>query len=210
MQSSQVRLWSLLGSTILNAVAWWTFFAHVSALRADDARDADPIAVSSSRLRIERRPARRPPPPARPATLTLPAGWSQQDFGNMAGTNTTVWLDWTKAGKNFIPHVLVGDLPAAGGYMRADSLQAAVRDRLAGLRAGGAKIEQSAPMRVCRGTRAGWFFSYAKLWDDPPLRFDEALSVAGGRVTMAVYMRPAGQPEDARTRAALAGLCSGA
>lgn len=186
---------------------WWALLTRLVAVPHDRTTAVtETVVISPSQIRVESRGAASAP--VRPATLKLPAGWSRQDFGNMAGTNTTVWLDWTKTGKNFVPHVLVGDLQASAGYMRGESLQAAVRDRLAGLRAGGATIESSASVRVCRGKRPGWFFSYTKLWDDPPLRFDEALYLADGTITMAIYMRPADQPEDRRTRNALLSLCT--
>ena len=200
----------LVGSAIVNIIAWWAFLASISVLRAGQDGMPEAIVVSSSRVRVERSAARAPVPaePAGPATLALSPRWSKQDAGNMAASDAAVWLNWSKQSKNFVPRVIVADLRASAGYMHGGSLRAAVRDRLDGLRAGAAAVSTSTPLRVCHGTRPGWFFSYAKLWDDPPLRFDEALYVAHGTIYMAVYMHPADQPEDPHARDALTSLCS--
>jgi hypothetical protein len=180
---------------------------------ADETRE---LVLSSSPIRIEHRARTKPKARVREQesvaspqspTVKLPAGWSKADFGYGASTETTVYLDWTKQSKNFVSHTLVAKLKDSDGYVKAGSLQAAVRDRLAGLRAGAATVNVSEPARVCHGTRPGWFFSYTKLWDDPPLHFDESLFIADGVVYMAVYMHAADQPEDQRTRKALTSLC---
>jgi hypothetical protein len=183
---------------------------------ADEMRE---LVLSSLPIRIEHRAETRPEIPApekasvassQSPTVKLPAGWSKQDFGYVAlATDTNVYLDWTKQSKNFVSHTLVTKLKGSDGYIKAGSLQAAVRERLAGLRAGDATVNVSEPTRVCHGTRPGWFFSYTKLWDDPPLHFDESLFVADGAVYMAVYMHAADQPEDQRTLKALTSLCKG-
>lgn len=180
---------------------------------ADETRE---FALSSSPIRIEHRTETKPKIRVRgeasvassqSPTVKLPAGWDKQDFGNVAMRDTAVYLDWTKQSKNFVSHVLVTKLKDSDGYVKAGSLQAAVRDRLEGLRAGAATVNVSEPARVCHGTRPGWFFSYTKLWDDPPLHFDESLFIANGAVYMAVYMHATDQPEDQRTLKALTSLC---
>lgn len=180
---------------------------------ADETRE---LALSSSPIRIEHRTETKPKIRVRgeasvassqSPTVKLPAGWDKQDFGNVAMRDTAVYLDWTKQSKNFVSHVLVTKLKDSDGYVKAGSLQAAVRDRLEGLRAGAATVNVSEPARVCHGTRPGWFFSYTKLWDDPPLHFDESLFIANGAVYMAVYMHATDQPEDQRTLKALTSLC---
>jgi hypothetical protein len=175
------------------------------------------LVYSSSLIRIEHRAETKPKIRARgkpsvasshSPTVKLPAGWGKQDFGNVPLTDTTVYLDWTKQSKNFVSHTIVTKLKGSEGFVKAGSLQSAVRDRLAGLRAGAATVNLSKPSRVCRGTRPGWFFSYTKLWDDPPLHFDESLFISNGAVYMAVYMHAADQPEDQRTLQALKSLCA--
>ena len=146
--------------------------------------------------------------PPQPAALSLPPSWAKQDFGNKAATDTTLWLDWTKQSGTFVPRVFLWQTKAVGGYMRGASLQDAVQDVLASLRAADAKVHTSKAQRVCSGKRPGWFFSYVKAWDDPPLHFDETLFMAGDTIYRATYIRPADQPEDTKAREALNTLCS--
>lgn len=208
--------WPLLGSAILNVFTWSAFFAYLS-MRNHAAGETRELVLSSSPIRIEH-PAQTKPKirvrgeasvaPSQSPMVKLPAGWDEQDFGYVDLTDTAVYLDWTKQSKNFVSHLLVAKLKGSDGYIEAGSLQAAVRDRLAGLRAGGATVNVSEAARVCHGTRPGWFFSYTKLWDDPPLHFDESLFIANGTVYMAVYMHAADRPGDQRTIKALTSLCT--
>jgi hypothetical protein len=208
-------LWPFVGSAILNVFAWSAFLAYLS-MQIHAPGETRELVLSSSPIRIEHRPQRKPKVRARgtasvassqsPA-VKLPAGWDKQDFGYVDLNDVTVYLDWTKQSKNFVSHVLATTLKDSDGDIKVASLQAAVRERLEGLRAGAATVNVSEPARICHGKRPGWFFSYTKLWDDPPLHFDESLFIANGAVHLVVYMRAADQPEDQRTRKALMNLC---
>jgi hypothetical protein len=207
--------WPVLASAILNVFAWSAFLTYLSLQNhaPDETRE---LVLSSSPIRIEHRAQRKPKVSARgraaaassqsPA-VKLPAGWDKQDFGYVDLNDATVYLDWTKQSKNFVSHVIVTTLKDSDGDVKVGSLQAAVRERLDGLRAGAATVNVSEPARICHGRRPGWFFSYTKLWDDPPLHFDESLFITNGAVHMVVYMRAADQPEDRRTLKALKNLC---
>jgi hypothetical protein len=216
-------LWCLLASAILHIFTWAavTRSAHLSLLR--NVRTEQPhetVIVSSSSVRIEHRTVLHPPrlraapppttslSPPQPASLSLPPGWAQQDYGNKAATDTTLWLDWTKQRGTFVPRVFLWQRKAQAGYMRRPSLQDAVGDVLASLRAANVKIYASKAQQVCRGKRPGWFFSYVKPWDDPPAHIDETLFMAGDTIYRATYIRAAGQPEDTKTREGLNTLCS--
>jgi hypothetical protein len=145
--------------------------------------------------------------PPQPAALFLPPSWAKQDFGNKAATDTTLWLDWTKQSGSFVPRVFLWQMKAVPGYMRGPSLQDAVQDVLASLRARDAKVYISKPQRVCSGKRLGWFFSYVKPSDDRPLHYDETLFMAGDTIYRATYIRRDDQPEDTKTREGLNSLC---
>lgn len=174
--------------------------------------------VSSSSIRIERRNTSRPRhrasaepayvSPQQPAALWLPHGWAKENFGNIAETNTTLWLDWAKQTSNFVPRVFLWQKRMDDRYMHKASLQDAVEEVLSSLRAGNAEIYVSKAQRVCAGERVGWFLSYVKRDDDPPLHFDETVFMAGEIVFRATYIRPVDQPEDTKTREALSTLCA--
>lgn len=140
------------------------------------------------------------------ATLKVPPNWDQQDFANGAAADTTLWLDFKKARGAIVPRVFLLHLKTA--YMSGPTLQDAVRDILGNLRDEGAKIYVSKSSPVCRGKRPGWYLSYKKTKDDPPLEFVDTLYVSGDTVYRATYSRPVGQPIDAKTRAALKTLCT--
>jgi hypothetical protein len=145
--------------------------------------------------------------PPQPAALSLPPAWAKQDFGNKAATDTTLWLDWTKQSGTFVPRVFLWQLKAVAGYMRGPSLQDAVEDVLASLRARDATVYISKAQRVCSGKRPGWFFSYVKPSEDRLLHYDETLFMAGDTIYRATYIRRDDQPEDTKTREGLNTLC---
>ncbi|MGZ3519043.1 MAG: hypothetical protein ACXVAM_18030 [Vulcanimicrobiaceae bacterium] len=223
-------LWSLLASAVLNVFTWVALSAHLSVLRNVQAEEPRETLIGSlSSIRIERRvpqstpqqpkigrqpqrTASAPPQtvllaPPQPASLSLPPGWARQDFGYLAATDTTTWLDWTKRSANWVPRVFLWQRKAEGRYMRQPSLQDAVEDILASLRAEDAKLYASRAQRVCGGQRPGWFLSYVKPSDDPPLHFDETLFMAGETIYRSTYIRAVDQPEDTKTREALNTLC---
>ena len=140
------------------------------------------------------------------ATLKVPVNWDQQDFANGAAADKTLWVDFRKARGAVVPRVFLLHLKTA--YMSGPTLPDAVHDILANLASEGAKMYVSKAKRVCRGTRPGWFLSYKKPNDDPPLEFVDTLYVSGDTVYRATYSRPEGQPMDAKTVTALSTLCS--
>lgn len=140
------------------------------------------------------------------ATLKVPVNWDKQDFANGAAADTTLWLDFKKARGAIVPRVFLLHLKTT--YMSGPTLQDAVHDILGNLHAEGAKMYVSKAKTVCRGKRLGWFLSYRKPNDDPPLDFVDTLYVAGDTVYRATYSRPPGQPVDAKTIAALSTLCT--
>lgn len=146
------------------------------------------------------------PPP--PATLALPQGWTRQDFGFLGTTETAEWLDWKNQSAKWVPRVFVWRIKAEAGYMSRSSLHDAVHGVLSSLHEEGAKLYASKAQRVCDGQRPGWFLSYVKTADDPPLHLEETIFLDGGTIYRATYIRAAGQPEDAKTRAALNTLCA--
>lgn len=139
------------------------------------------------------------------AKLKLPARWDKQDFANGAAADSTLWLDFSKARGATVPRVFLLHLKTS--YLSGPSLHDAIHDIVENLHAEGARVFVSRAQRVCGGKRPGWFLSYEKPKDDPPLQFEGTLFVAGDTVYRATYSRPDGQPEDARTRAALNTLC---
>jgi hypothetical protein len=217
-------LWSLLASAILHLFAWagLTWSGHLSFWRNVQLEQPhETLMVSLSLIRIERRTVPQPQrrlkmvsapqgaslSPPQPAALSLPPAWAKQDFGNKAATDTTLWLDWTKQSGTFVPRVFLWQMKAVAGYMRGPSLQDAVQDVLASLRARDAKVYVSKKQRVCGGTRPGWFFSYVKPSETRPLHYDETLFMAGDTIYRATYIRRDDQPEDTQTREGLNTLC---
>jgi hypothetical protein len=145
--------------------------------------------------------------PPQPASLALPPNWAKQDFGFLAATDTTTWLDWKKQSGAWVSRVFLWQRKVEEHYMRRSSLRDAVEEILSSLRAEDATVYASKAQRVCGGRRAGWFLSYAKPKDDPPLHFDETLLMAGGTIYRATYIRAVDQAEDTKTRDALNTLC---
>jgi len=146
------------------------------------------------------------PPP--PAYIALPAGWNRQGFAFLGTTETAEWLNWgkTKHSEKWVPRVFLWRMKMESGYMQGLSLHDAVEHILETLHED-AKITVSKAQRVCDGERDGWFLSYVKPDDDPPLHFDETVLLADGKVYRAMYIRSVNQPEDADTRDALKSLC---
>ncbi len=157
---------------------------------------------SSPHSRIRMRPI---PIPASPS-LSAPRGWAKQDYGNIAENGVTLWLDWHHQTARFVPRLLLWqrrvELDAPD-----PSLDGAVGDVLDTLQREGDKVYASRAEAACNGTRPGWFISYEKLYDDPPMRYEEALFVFGKTVYRATYVRPADLPEDRDAREALRTLC---
>lgn len=212
-RSDRLRLlWSFLASTALNvliAAVLSAQFASSRYVRTEQPRER--LVVLSSSIRIEHRSIARPrirqaetlPPQG---ALSVPRDWDKQDFGNIAETSVTLWLDWTKQTASFVPRLFLWQ-KKEDPEMPRPSLQDAVQDVLSTLHNEDDKVYASNAQRVCGGKRPGWFFSYVKPGDDPPLHFEETLLVAGGTIYRATYIRPAGQPEDPKARDALNTLC---
>jgi len=136
------------------------------------------------------------------------SGWARQDFGYLETTEAAVWLDWTKQSARWVPRVFLWRFKPGEAYMRRPSLKDTIHEILSSLRDEGAKVSISKAQAVCGGQRLGWFLSYVKPADDPPLQFDDTLFMAGEAIYRATYIRAAGQPEDSKTREALNTLCS--
>lgn len=143
-----------------------------------------------------------------PATLVLPHGWSRQDFGFLETTETAEWLNWKKQSAKWVPRVFLWRFKPPEAYMSTPSLQQTIRTILDTLHNEDARLYVSRAQPVCSGQRAGWFLSYVKTSDDPPLQFEETLFMDGGMVYRATYIRAAGQEEDPQTREALNSLCT--
>jgi hypothetical protein len=216
-------LCSLLASIALNAIAWITLTspARLSFSRSFEAQaPREIVQVTIAKVRIEHRAVRVPKPPAaasparsalrgsQEATIDLPPGWSGENFGDTETTHVTMWLDWKEQTADFVPRVFLWQVRAPAEYMREATLRDAVRSVLDSLSAEGDAVHASRPQLLCDGKRRGWFFSYDKPGDSPPMHVDETLFLASGTIYKATYIRPAGAPEDRTTRNALYSLCS--
>ena len=213
--------WSLLGSAVINIAMWVAVAAYLFPLPVGESNQPRAIfKVASITIHKPRRAVRRPQPartpdiadntemaPPQPATLALPAGWSRQDFGFLATTDATIWLDRTSHRGKWIPRVFLWDKKIEPGYMQRPSLHDVVKDILDSLHDEHAKMYSSEAHRVCNGLRTGWFLSYSKPDEDPPLHFDETLFMSGDTVYRATYIRALDQPEDTKARDALDTLC---
>jgi hypothetical protein len=221
-------LWSLLASAILNIFAWVALPARYSAWFTTPAPAArEKVAVAYSPVHLKRRiipspkPRRvafapAPPPqttdagsmgPPQPATLALPHSWAKQDFGYLDTLDTTEWLDWKHQSAKWVPRVFLWKWKVKIGYMSRPSLQGTIKQIIDSLHDEGAKLYASNAEQVCGGQRSGWYLSYTKTSDTPPIRFDETLYMTGETVYRAMYLRAADQPEDVATRKALDTLC---
>lgn len=145
------------------------------------------------------------PPP--PATLALPQGWTREDFGFLGTTKAAEWLDWKNQSAKWVPRVFVWRIDADPAYMSRPSLHDAVAQVLSTLHDERARMYISRAQAVCNGQRPGWFLSYVKTEDDPPLHLEETMFMDGTTIYRATYIRAAGQREDQQTRAALNTLC---
>lgn len=213
--------WSLLGSVVVNIAMWVALAAYLFPLpRAQSQQPREIFKISSVTLHVERRTVRRPQPrvayepadntemaPPQPATLALPSGWSKQDFGFLATTDATIWLDRSEHRGKWIPRVFLWDKKIEPGYMQRPSMHDEIKDILASLHDEHAIMYASRAHRVCNGLRPGWFLSYSKPDDDPPLHFDETLYMAGDTIYRATYIRAVDQAEDSKARDALDTLC---
>lgn len=205
--SGRVRLgWALVASaTVHVAVA---LVVTLLAARSDESPKT--LVVKSSQIHIVHRAAKRRSessyPPHRPY-LTAPQGWRTQDIGFEGQSDVTLWLDWKNQTSNFVPRVFLWQRRAVTPEMRNETLRHAVAEILDLLRSEKDELYVSRPQLVCDGTRSGWFFSYVKPWDDPPLRYEETIYVQGDAIDRATYSRAAGQPEDPNAREALNSLC---
>lgn len=213
-------LWALLASAILNSFAWVIFPARYAASVIRPSHlPRERITVTFARVSIERKHIRPPPAPApevpqaasmappQPATLALPHGWSKQDFGFLDTVDTAEWLDWKHQSAKWVPRVFLWKWKVKTGYMSRPSLQDTIKQIISSLHDEGAKLYASNAEQVCNGDRAGWYLSYTKTSDTPPIRFDETLYMSGETVYRAMYLRAADQPEDTATRKALDTLC---
>lgn len=221
LTAADVRLlYSFVASAILNilvwaAVAWLAQVAFHAALKE---QPREQIAVTSS-VRIERRMQLRPQR-AKPQhraraeqalpegpSLSVPSGWEKHDIGHEGMQDAALWLDWSKQTAEFVPRVFLWQKPMMDEDGRRLSLREAVHDVVAYLRDEGDKLFESRAQLVCGGRRLGWFLSYDKPEDDPPVHIDDIFLMDGNTVYRATYARPIAQKEDVRTRRALNSLC---
>ncbi|MGZ3563728.1 MAG: hypothetical protein ACXVAS_18130, partial [Vulcanimicrobiaceae bacterium] len=93
--------------------------------------------------------------------------------------NASLWLDWSKQTAEFVPRVFLWQRQITDPDASKPSLQSAVQDVLDIIHSEGDKLYTSEPQRVCEGTRPGWFLSYDKPEDEPPIHVEDTLYVAG-------------------------------
>jgi hypothetical protein len=183
-----------------------TILRTPTMLRTPAAAAARTPAAAAARAPAEAPQAASMAPP-QPATLALPHGWTKQDFGFLGTIDTTEWLDWKHQSAKWVPRVFLWKWKVKTGYMSRPSLQETIKQILASLHDEGAKIYASNSEHVCDGQRPGWYLSYTKTSDTPPIRFDETLYMSGEIFYRAMYLRAADQPEDSATRKALDTFC---
>jgi hypothetical protein len=211
-------LWSLVVSTIVNAVAWTavTWQAHPPSFIASKQRAGERLIVSTTAIHLQlqrhARPKVTPVPAITPnpegPSLSMPSKWSKQDEGREGLRNATLWLDWSNQTAEFVPRVFMWQREVTDPYASRPSLQDAVDDVLGTIHEEGDRLYASEPQRLCGGTRPGWFLAYEKPSEDPPIRVEDTLYVLGDTIYRATYVRPAGQPEDRQAREALNTLCA--
>jgi hypothetical protein len=203
-------LWSLLASLVVNALLWVAASGHFVRSSYVEAQAPRETVIVLRSLRITQRHAPSAAPEelamARtPASLSVPAQWARANIG-IGTTDVAMWLDWRKQRSKWIPRVALWGMKLQPAYMRHQTLQVAIHDIVSALR-DDAVIQVSKAQRVCSGRRAGWFLSYLKRGDDPPLHFDEALFLVGNEIYRAMYIRAIDEPEDPRMLEALRTLC---
>jgi hypothetical protein len=212
--------YSFLASAVLNifiwaAVAW---LGRIDFYQAVKEQPREQIAATASvqiEHRVPRAPQRAQPrhrtrvEPALPEgpSLSVPSGWEKHDIGHEGMQDAALWLDWSKQTAEFVPRVFLWQKPMMDEDGRRLSLREAVHDVVAYLRDEGDKLFESRAQRVCGGKRLGWFLSYDKPEDDPPVHIDDIFLKDGDTVYRATYARPIEQKEDVRTRRALSSLC---
>jgi hypothetical protein len=213
-------------SVLVNLLVWMTvpWLAHSSRPATSGQEPREVLVTAVSVIRIERRvkprrekpqPRPQPQPEVQPQaqstpevpSLSLPSTWAKQDMGNEGLLNVTLWLDWKKQSGAFVPRIFMWRRGFDDTDQRAPSLKGAVDDILGVLHDEGATIYASRPQQLCDGTRDGWFLSYDKTHEQPPIHIDDTLFVAGDTIYRATYVRPAGQAEDQTAREALNTLC---
>jgi hypothetical protein len=212
--------YSFIASATLNILIWalvaWA--AQVDFYKSVKEQPREQLAVTSS-VRIERRVQPRPQR-ARPRhraraergfeegpSLAVPSGWEKHDIGHEGMQDAALWLDWSKQTAEFVPRVFLWQKPMIAEDGRRLSLREAVHDVVAYLNDEGDKLFENRAQLVCGGRRLGWFLSYDKPEDDPPVHMDDVFLMDGNTVYRATYARPIEQREDVRTRRALNSLC---
>lgn len=146
-------------------------------------------------------------PSAQGPSLSVPSGWEKHDIGHEGMQDAALWLDWSKQTAEFVPRVFLWQKPMISDDGRRLSLRETVHDVVAYLHDEGDKVFENRAQRVCGGRRLGWFLSYDKPEDDPPVHIDDVFLLDGATVYRATYARPIEQREDVRTRRALNSLC---
>jgi hypothetical protein len=218
---------SFIASAIINLFAWVFFasFAQASWSKIRTETPIETIVVSAPSIRIEHRPpqhaqkkvqprhaaAPKPqpvitPPPGGP-TIALPQSWGAAPNFDEIVKNAKLFYDWKHQSSDFVPRIFLWHDDAPAQYMSRPSLRDVVGQVLASIRSENDKLYASRPQPVCRGGQPGWFFSYVKTSDDPPLHVDETLFLDGDSIYRATYVREANQPEDPKTVDALKTLC---
>lgn len=211
--------YSFIASAALNILVWATvaWLARVEFSTATAEQPRERIAAATP-VQIERRIApeqQRATPhgraramqPALGPSLSVPSGWEKHDIGHEGMQEAALWLDWSKQTSDFVPRVFLWQKPMVADDGRRLSLREAVRDVVAYLHDEGDKLFENRAQRVCGGRRLGWFLSYDKPEDDPPVHIDDVFLMDGDTVYRATYARPVHQREDPRTRRALNTLC---
>lgn len=212
-------LYSFIASAALNIVIWTlvAWFARLEYYTAAGAQPRERIAATSTvriehrikphRPKLEHHARRVEQALAQGPSLSVPSGWEKHDIGHEGMQDAALWLNWSKQTAEFVPRVFLWQKPMVDEDGRRLSLRDAVHDVVAYLHDEGDKIFESRAQRVCGGKRLGWFLSYDKPEDDPPVHIDDVFLMDGDTVYRATYARPVEQREDARTRRALNSLC---
>jgi hypothetical protein len=212
--------YSFLASAVLNifiwaAVAWLArldFYQMVREQPREQIAATSPIRIEH-RVQLQpqraqpRRRARAEEAVSEGPSLSVPSGWEKHDIGHEGMQDAALWLDWSKQTAEFVPRVFLWQKPMMAEDGRRLSLREAVHDVVAYLHDEGDKLFESRAQLVCGGRRPGWFLSYDKPEDDPPVHIDDVFLMDGNTVYRATYARPIEQREDVRTRRALSSLC---
>lgn len=206
---SKRLLWSFLASVVVNVFAWVVFTKHTNTGIAGDI-DREAVISIEHRTSIRKEPRRESIAQslATSAVLAVPVEWRREGLVPINAPPVTLWLDWKKQTADFVPRIFLWQKTAdSAGRHRRPSLHDAVREVLGSLSTQDIVLERSSAQRVCRGHSDGWFLSYAKMWDEPPLHFEETILIDGETIYRATYIRPVDAPEDRAARDALMTLC---